>query len=172
MDDEGKDLLQGDVAIDKVRALLPTFRCAMMVTHGPAGAVHVRPLGLLGDVGRFGGVLWFFADRRSRKVLESAARAPVSLVFQNDVDSTYLHLTGVVTIVDDISTKRELATPLLRIWCPDGLDDPNLTLLRFEASEGAYWDSPAGTLGRLAAFAKGMVSSNPSGLGAHGDLVL
>jgi general stress protein 26 len=172
VDDDGRELLQGDAAIAKVRELLPKFRCAMMITHAANEAVHVRPLGLLGDVEHFGGVLWFFADRRSRKVDESADGVPVSLVCQNDDASVYLHLTGSVTTVRDLPKMRELYTPLLRTWFPDGLDDPHLTLIKFDASEGAYWDSPGGTLRLLAAFARSIVTSSPGRGGTHGDLAL
>lgn len=43
---DSKEQLSGDRAIEKVRALLPQFRSAMMITHASSGEVHVRPLAL------------------------------------------------------------------------------------------------------------------------------
>ncbi|MES1255920.1 MAG: pyridoxamine 5'-phosphate oxidase family protein [Acidobacteriota bacterium] len=161
--------LEGDDAIAKVRALLPKFHSAMMVTHAGTGDVHVRPLALQGDTSTFGGVLWFFTDVRSRKVQESSNRSPVSLTFQSDGDSAYLHLVGTATVTHDIPKMRELYSPLLRTWFPEGLDDPFLTLMKFEASGGAYWESPGGMLQVLASFAKASLTGKPSGGGEAGE---
>ena len=169
---DSKDQLSGDAAIEKVRALLPQFKSAMMVTHTSTGDVHVRPLALQGDLTTFGGVLWFFTDERSRKVQESAGRVPVSIICQSDQQSAYLHLTGVATVVRDLPKMRELYSPILKTWFPDGLDDPNLTLIKFEANGGAYWDSPGGMLRSLAAFGVAIVTGRPTKAGEAGDLHL
>ena len=172
MDVDKKDQLSGDDAIEKVRALLPQFRSAMMLTHGPKGEVHVRPLGLQGDLSTFGGVLWFFTDERSRKVQESAGGVPVSIICQSDENSAYLHLTGTATIVRDMPKMRELYSPIIKTWFPEGLDDPHLTLIRFEASGGSYWDSPGGMLHVAASFAKSLATGVPGKGGEAGDLHL
>ncbi len=169
---DSKDQLSGDAAIKKVRALLPQFKSAMMVTHASNGDLHVRPLALQGDLSTFGGVLWFFTDERSRKVQESAGGAPVSIICQSDQESAYLHLTGVATVVRDLPKMRELYSPTLKTWFPDGLEDPHLTLIKFEANGGAYWDSPGGMLQGLAAFGFSMVTGRPTKAGEAGDLHL
>jgi general stress protein 26 len=169
---DSKDQLSGDAAIEKVRALLPQFQSAMMVTHDPNGEVHVRPLALQGDLTRFGGVLWFFTDERSRKVQESAGDVPVSIVCQSDQKSAYLHLTGVATTVRDLPKMRELYSPILRTWFPEGLEDPYLTLIKFEANGGAYWDSPGGMVQTLAAFGASVVTGVAHKAGEAGELHL
>jgi general stress protein 26 len=170
--EDHKVQLNGDAAIAKVRELLPKFRSAMMVTHAHTGEVHVRPLALQGDLSTFGGVLWFFADVRSRKIQESADRAPVSVICQSDEHSAYLHLTGSVTTMRDLAKMRELYSPLLKTWFPDGLDDPDLTLVKFEATGGAYWDSSGGMLRVIAAFATSVVTGTPGNGGEAGELQL
>jgi general stress protein 26 len=133
------------------------------------GDIHVRPLALQGDLSTFGGVLWFFVDERSRKVQESAAGAPVSLICQSDEQSSYLHLTGRATVVHDLPKMRELYSPILKTWFPEGLDDPHLALIKFEANGGAYWDSPGGMLQVAAAFATSVVTGTPSKGGEAGE---
>jgi general stress protein 26 len=169
---DSKALLSGDAAFAKVRALLPHFRSVMMVTRAVNGDLHARPLALQGDLTKFGGVLWFFTDERSRKVQESAEGAPVSLICQSDEHSAYLHLTGSITVVRDIAQMRELYSPTLKTWFPEGLDDPHLTLIRFQASAGAYWDSPGGVLQGVASFATSLVTGIPSKGGEAGELTL
>jgi general stress protein 26 len=170
--EDAKTQLSGDAAIAKVRELLPKFHSAMMVTRGYAGNLHARPLALQGDLSRFGGVLWFFADARSRKIQESADHASVSLLCQNDEAGVYLHLTGVVAVVRDLPKMRELYSPRLKTWFPEGLDDPNLTLIKFAAADGAYWDTPGGLLRVLASFAKSVATGTPGFGGNTGELHL
>jgi general stress protein 26 len=169
--DDPKGHLTDDKAVAKVRDLLPRFRSAMLVTGSGAGDLpHVRPMGLLGDLASFGGTLWFFADDRSRKVQELADDPHASLVFQSDDASRYMHLNGRASVADDRAKMRELFTPIIKTWFPDGLDDPHLILIRFDAENGAFWDSPGGMLQVLAAFTKAMVTGVPGNGGRMGTL--
>ena len=83
----------------------------------------------------------------------------------------YLHLTGVATVIRDLPKMRELYSPTLKTWFPGGLEDPYLTLIRFEANGGAYWDSPGGMLQSLAAFGVAR-DGRPVKTGEAGDLQL
>jgi len=165
--------LEGEAAIAKARELLPSFRTAMLVTRSSDGSeLHMRPLGMVGDPSVFGGTLWFFTDDRSRKVQEIQRESSVSLVFQNDQDSRYLQLVGTAALVADRAKMRELYTPLLRAWFPGGLDDPHITLIRFDAASGSFWDSPGGILHVLAAFTKSVVTRTPGKSGRTGTMNL
>jgi general stress protein 26 len=163
--------LEGEEAFRKVRALLPKFASAMMITHTETGEVHVRPLALQGDLSTFGGVLWFFTDSRSRKIHEAAGGRSVSVTCQSDERNAYLHLTGSVTVIRDLPKMRELYSPILKTWFPDGLDDPYLTLIKFEATQGAYWES-AGTVEQMVSFAKAIATGKPNAGGETGELRL
>jgi len=163
--------LSGQEAIDKVRELLKHFRSAMMVTSRN-GTIHSRPIGLQGEASDFDGVLWFFADRDSRKIAEIAIDSSLSLLFQNDDDSAYMHLFGKATVIDDMAKKQELFTPLLKTWFPEGVDDPRMTMIRFDADRGDFWDSPGGVLQVLAAFTKSIVTGNRGQGGEMGEVKL
>ncbi len=170
---EKDEHLTGDDAIARVRRLLPSFRAAFFVTGlSRRTHPHARPLALQGDPSAFGGTLWFFADHRSPKMQELSADPTVSLLFQNDDDSCYMQLDGSAAVVQDRSKIRELYSPALRAWFPDGLDDPNLTLIRFEARAGAYWESPGGVLQAMTAYAEPDVSGPPGKGGRSGTLSL
>ena len=63
-------------------------------------------------------------------------------------------------------------TPLIRTWFPDGLDDAHLTLVRFDADRGRFWESPGGVAQALGAFAKALLTGESAGGGARGELSL
>ncbi|HUK34041.1 MAG TPA: pyridoxamine 5'-phosphate oxidase family protein [Vicinamibacterales bacterium] len=170
---EKDEHLTGDEAIAKIRKLLSSFRAAFFVTGlSRRTHPHSRPLALLGDLSAFGGTLWFFADSRSPKMHELSADATVSLLFQSDADSCYMQLDGSAASVHDRAKMRELYTPALKTWFPEGLDDPNLTLIRFDAVSGAYWESPGGILQAMTAFATSAVNGTPGKSGRSGTLSL
>jgi general stress protein 26 len=164
--------LTGDDAMAKVRELLKHFRSALMVTRFNSDELHARPMGLLGDAAKFEGSLWFFSDESSTKTKELINDTSVSLMFQSDSNSAYMHLVVRAATVTDRAKMEELYTPLIRTWFPKGLEDPALTLIRFDADHGQFWDSPGGMLQVLAAFTKAVVTGKPGQGGEAGDLEL
>jgi general stress protein 26 len=159
-------MLSGAAAVDKIRTLLKEFPIAFMITV-LNGDVRARPIGIVGDHAAFDGSLWFITDRRSAKVSAIASGAVTSLVFQDDDRGTYLHMTGHASVVEDVAKLRELYTPVQRTWFPDGLDDPNMTLLRFDLQEAHYWEGHQSIARLIVAFAKSAVTGQP---GKSGDV--
>ena len=170
--DDPKQQLTGDDAIEKVRDLLEHFRTVMMVTTAPSGEVHVRPWGLQGKASDFDGVLWFFADDRGRAVKEIGGGAPVQLILQSDDKNSYMHLFGRASLSSDRAKIEELFSVFMKTWFPQGKNDPNLRLVRFEAEGGSFWDSPGGMLQVLGAFTKALVTGKEGKGGEMGDLTL
>jgi len=129
-------------------------------------------MGVQGDTAEFIGTLWFFPDRDSRKVRELELDPNMSLIFQNDGESAYMHLFGQARVVEDKKKMKDLYNPLLKTWFPQGLDDPRMTLIRFEADHGDFWDSPGGTLQVLGAFTKAVLTGQRGQGGEMGEVEL
>jgi general stress protein 26 len=162
-----KELLDGNAALEKLRTLLKDFPIAFMVTV-EGGRISARPIGVVGDHAAFDGSLWFITDKRSHKVEAIEHGAVTALLFQNDRNGAYLHLSGRAAVVENRARLEELYTTLQRAWFPKGLDDPDITLVRFDADEGNYWDSHD-SIARLAfAFAKAIVTGEPGKSGNAG----
>ena len=166
-----KEVLNGDEALTKIRALLKTFPIAFMVTVAD-GVLTARPIGVVGDREAFDGTLWFITDKRSRKIAAIQASALTTLLFQNDKEGAYLHLTGRAAVVDDRDKLEELYSTLQRTWFPKGLDDPDITLVRFDAEAASFWDSHDSLVRLAVAFAKSMVTGEPGRSGNAGVAIL
>ena len=162
-----KEILHGDEALAKIGELLKNFPIALMVTSGD-GDITARPIGVVGGDERFDGTLWFITDKRSRKVAAIESGATTTLLFQNDKEGAYLHLAGRAAVVDDRARLEKLYTTLQRTWFPKGLDDPDITLVRFDAAEASYWDSHDSYVRLAFAFAKSMVTGTPGKSGNAG----
>ncbi len=162
-----KQLLTGDDAVAKLRELLKDFPIAFMVTVVD-DAVSARPVGVVGDHSAFDGTLWFITDKRSQKVAAIEAGATTALLFQDDGRGAYLHLSGTAAVVEDREKLERYYTTLQRTWFPKGLDDPDITLVRFDAAEGHYWDSHDSVMRLAAAFVKSVATGEPGSSGNAG----
>jgi general stress protein 26 len=162
-----KETLTGDAALAKIRELLKDLPIAFMVTVS-ADEVTGRPIGVVGDHAAFDGTLWFITDKRSRKVAAIDAGATTTLLFQNDNVGNYLQLIGRAAVVDDRAKLEELYTTLQRTWFPKGLEDPDITLVRFDAAAANYWDSHDSYVRLAMAFVKSVVTGTPGKSGNAG----
>jgi general stress protein 26 len=167
-----KESLTGADALGKLRELLADFPIATMVTVEPHGAITARPIGVVGDHAAFDGSLWFITDRRSRKVQAINSGATTFLIFEDHDKGAYLHLTGRASVIEDRRRLEELYTPVQRTWFPQGLNDPHITLVRFDADQGEFWDQHNGMLRLLAAFAKSVITGVPGSSGNTGTATL
>ena len=154
-----KDQLSGETALAKLRELLAQFPIAFMVTI-LGGHTRARPIGVVGPE-EFDGTLWFITDRRSQKVRDISEGAETTLIFQNDQRGAYAHMRGRATIVEDRQKLKELYTPVQRTWFPDGPDDPDMTLIRFDVQDADYWDGHHNTARKVVAFLTAVVTGNP-----------
>ena len=154
-----------------MRELLRHFPIAVMVTV-EGGVTTARPLGLVGNPDEFTGAVWFITDARSRKVRAISSGASVSLVFENHEKGAYLYLTGRAVVIEDRARLRELYTPVQRTWFPDGPDDPNITVIRFDGEHADYWDGHASWVRLALAFVKATATGTPGASGNAGTMDL
>ena len=91
------------------------------------------------------GNLWFLSADDSHKNKEVALDPTVKLYFQGSAHSDFLQLNGRATVSRDKAKIRELWEPLIKTWFTGGVDDPRITIIKVEPSEGYYWDTKHGT---------------------------
>ncbi|HYO24906.1 MAG TPA: pyridoxamine 5'-phosphate oxidase family protein [Lacipirellulaceae bacterium] len=120
-----------------LKDLLHDFDTAMMVTHGPDGALHGRPMAVAQVEDN--GDLWFVTDRHSGKMHEIGADAHVCVTMQGA--GKFISLAGTASPHDDRRKVAEVWNEHMKVWFPGGKDDPNLVLLKVDAREGEYWDN-------------------------------
>jgi general stress protein 26 len=105
----------------------------------------------------------FLVDRTADWV--EAIDEPDTIVHVSVADvrgNVYLSLNGAAAVVPD---RAEIE----RLWNPgaaaffDGKDDPAVAVLRFDVTDGEYWDSPSGRIGSAIAMLKAAVTGDPAG---------
>ncbi len=162
-----------DEAIKKVGELIDDIHFAMLTTTEPDGSLRSRPMASHQDHGKgFDGVLWFFTKDDSGKIDEVQQDKHVNLAYSSPEKSKYLSVTGVATLVRDEVKAKELWDPKYKAWFPDGLDDPDLALLRVDVTKAEYWDTPGGAVVYAVGLVKALATGQPYKPGDHAKVEL
>jgi general stress protein 26 len=136
--------LRGQKAVEKIKEMAEQaqncFFCSAVATGESNGD---RPMNVrqVDDQGN----LWFLSASDSRKNQELARDPSVKLYFQGSKHSDFMQLTGEATISTDRAKIEELWSPLVQTWFTEGKDDPRITVIKVEPSEGYYWDTKHST---------------------------
>jgi general stress protein 26 len=142
--------------------LIKDIRIAMLTTVQPDGTLHTRPLATLEY--RNDGELWFFTKIDSPKVHEAEEDARASVAYSDTDQNVYVAIAGTVEVVQDRGKAEELWTPMAKAWFPQGLEDPQLALLRVRIERAEYWDSP-GRAAYLMGVAKAALTGKQTNMG-------
>lgn len=96
----------------------------------------------------------------------------VNLAFSDDSRSTYISITARATLSHDRQRKDDLWSPMARPWFSQGVEDPDLAVLRLEPVKAEIWDGADSSVLRMIAMAASVVVGKPLGLGEHETHVL
>jgi general stress protein 26 len=119
----------------------------------------------------FDGQLWFFTSKSSHKTAEIDADHRVNLAYSDPAGHRYVSISATARLVNNPAKSRELWTPVIRAWFPNGVDDPELRLLQVTPERAEYWES-AGAAVRVIEFAKAIFAGRRAEIGQHGQINL
>ena len=139
--------------IKKLRELIGGIKVAMLTTVDPdTGRLHARPMATQRK--EFDGTLWFFSRLRAEKV-EDIQEVPDVVVSYVDEDrNLFISASGTAVIHRDLEMMEDLWHNGLKAWFPDGLDDPQLGLIKITVEHAEYWDGPDNAVERLVGFVR------------------
>ncbi|MEO5585910.1 MAG: pyridoxamine 5'-phosphate oxidase family protein [Flavobacteriales bacterium] len=146
--------LHDEDAIAKFKELVKHSSICHFLTSLDKRPIPSRPMSAqqVDDEGNF----WFLSSLSSLKDQEVMTDPYVQLLFANQGDAEFLSVFGTATIVMDMAKKRELWSELAKAWFPNGVEDPDLTVLKVKPMESYYWGTKNGkmiTLLKMAASA-------------------
>ncbi|MNJ91044.1 Pyridoxamine 5'-phosphate oxidase [compost metagenome] len=144
---EAESLHPTEEPIRKLAKMIREVKSFMMTTVDTDGSLRSRPMVVPKQ--DFEGELWFFSHRSSGKIHAIENDQQVNLSNSSLEDQRHLSLSGRAEAIDDRSKARELWTPILKAWFPEGIGDPNLTLIRVTIDSAEYWESHESTMVRV-----------------------
>jgi general stress protein 26 len=155
--ENNKQDLGGAEAAEKIKELAEKAETCFFCTNIQSGKPFVtRPMSAQ-KVDEQGN-LWFLSADDSHKNEELSNDASVQLLFQGSKHSDFMSLYGKATISKDKQKIKELWEPLVKVWFTEGVDDPRITVIKVQPTEGYYWDTKHGSIVAFAKMIAGAVS--------------
>ena len=151
--------------LQKINEIISSIKFAMLSTVEADGTLRSRPMTT--QQVEFDGDLWFFTNAESPKVWETNQHRQVNVSFADPSKNRYVSASGTAILVRDKDKIEELWKPLYKTFFPNGLEDPDLALLKISVAKAEYWDSASTAIGRAIDFAKAYIKKDPSELGDH-----
>ncbi|HLT22326.1 MAG TPA: pyridoxamine 5'-phosphate oxidase family protein [Bacteriovoracaceae bacterium] len=125
-----------------VMDILQKVDICLMATFNEAGEIHTRPMAILKRENFSQNPCVFFFIRNSSQVgQEIRLKDYVHLGYMDTDTNLYVTFKGKGEINEDENLKKELWSPMMKRWFPEGLDDPELSLIEVKLEEAQIWDS-------------------------------
>jgi len=160
--------LRNEAAADKIKELAEGIESCMFCTYNE-NKLTSRPMSVQ-DID-YAGNLWFLSDRNSNKNAEITQNDTVELFFAKGHD-TFLSLHGRATILYDREKIKELWNPIIKIWMPEGVDDPNLSVIKVTPEDGYYWNNKHGKMVATVKMTASLLTGKTMDDGIEGNLEL
>jgi general stress protein 26 len=154
----------------KLDELIKNIRIAMLTTMEEDGSLRSRPMAA--PQMAFQGELWFFTSADASKVAASQQHRQVNVSFADPEHQDYVSVSGIASLVRDRQKMEELWSPWFATWFPQGLNDPNLALLKVAVEQAEYWDAPSSTMVYLYGVVKTTLTGKGPQAGEHAKLVV
>src|SRR5436305_706534 len=122
-----KDLHSAE-ALEKLKELVEGISTCMYCTMDQNTDMASRPMSTahIED----DGTIWFFTTDHSGPAENAPKASEVCLNYAHIVKNTYLCVMGNPELVFNKGKMKELWNPILKTWFPDGLDTPDIALVK------------------------------------------
>jgi general stress protein 26 len=117
---------------------------AILSTHTEGGQIANRPMSNNGDVS-YDGDSWYFTFAEALTVRDIERDPNVALGFAGTDgvftrNSLYIAVEGTAELIRDKAAFKAHWTPDLDEWFEQGVDTPNIVLIKVHAKRIKYWD--------------------------------
>jgi general stress protein 26 len=162
--------LNNQEAISKIKEIGKSADICLFTTNLTQLPLSTRPMAAsqIDDDGS----IWFFSGKDSNKNEEINDDKRVQLFFANKSASEYLSVYGEAEEVLDKEKAKELWSPIDKAWFTEGVDDPNLSLLKVTPLDAYYWDTKTNKAVALIKIAVAAVTGKTMDDGVEGKLEL
>ena len=159
--------LYNDKAKKKIKDLAEDIDFAMLATAlgtKPISAIPMSTKKVDED-----GNIWFLSGKNSDHNTDIAKDDAAQLFYSDPGSMEFLSVYGNVKIISDKAILKELYGKTDDNWF-DGVDDPNLSALKFIPSDVFYWDTKNNKLVTLFKMGVGAITGNQPDIGEQGEL--
>lgn len=131
---------------------------------------HMQPMTMFAD--KSAGKIWFYSHKTTDLAREAGSGGKAMLCLMSKDQDFQACISG--TLTDDYEKAKvdEYWTVHVAAWFPKGKEDPDLTLLRFDAEDAQVWISKRGPLNYGFQLAKANATHTLPDVGTKGEVKL
>jgi general stress protein 26 len=160
--------LTGKEGLEKLKSLAKEIDFCMFCTNVNELPFSTRPMSTR-DVDDEGNI-WFFSRADSNKNLELKQDDQVQLLYAKPGSSEFLSVYGHADVIRDKKKAEELWSFFAKTWFNEGVDDPELTIIRVRPEQCYYWDTKHNRVVSLLGIVAGAVAGKEIDNGIEGSL--
>jgi len=157
-------------AIKKLRDLGKSADMCMFTTSLTKLPLNSRPMSTV-DIDDEGAI-WFLSKKSSRKNREIQDDDRVQLFYANKGSAEFLSVYGTASIIIDKEKAKEIWTPIAKAWFPEGVDDPEVSIIKIVPEDCYYWDTKSNKLIYLLKAVASIATGKTLDDGVEGELVI
>lgn len=159
--------LYNEDAKKKISKLAKDIDFAMMATNLKATPLSVIPMSTK-KVDEDGNI-WFLSGKDSDHNKDIEKNGETQLIYSDPGSMEFLSVYGEASITTEKLIIKELYSKADDTWF-DGINDPNITAIKFKPSEAFYWDTDSNKLVSLFKIGKGAITGEKQDVGESGRL--
>jgi general stress protein 26 len=122
----------------KIGEIIRSVQVGMLTTVQANGELRSRPM-LCADCDFDS--LWFLVKESKPLIAEAIGDRVVNVTFASPEKRQYASITGLARLVEDEKMAQKLWRPELKSYFPNGLEEPDLALLRVDFHHAQVWDA-------------------------------
>lgn len=132
---------------EKFWDLLEDNHACMLVTHGPGGTLHARPMYAIPE--RETREILFYTEVAAGKARELANNDEVCITFISHKKNDFVAVNGRAEVTQDRAMIDRHWGRMVEAWFPKGKDSPNVGMIRVHVRGGEFWDSTSSDLAAM-----------------------
>lgn len=150
--------------VEHVWSIAADVPICMMTTRD---SLNIRARPMVGEIDRDESVLWFFTRADAHKTEEVYKFPDCNITFADSKNYRFASMSGPAKLWRDRGKLKSLWNEIADTWFPEGPEDDNVTLIRFEPEIGEYWDAPSNRMVIAWEIVKARVSGETPELGEN-----
>jgi general stress protein 26 len=126
-------------AIKKIQDIAKDADICLFATNLTNLPIATRPMSTqkVDDEGN----IWFLSSKSSNQNQDIQADSRVQLFYSHKGSAEYLSVYGEASVLFDRNLAKELWSPIAKAWFTEGVDDPELSIIKVVPSDAYYWDT-------------------------------
>ena len=129
--------MQKEEAIRESLALADNSVSVMLGTNGDNGYPNIKAMFKMENEGLK--TIWFSTNTSSKRVAQLIQDPKACVYFADFKQLKGLMLIGNIEVLQDIESKKRLWREGYELYYPEGVNDPDYTVLRFTSQWGNYY---------------------------------